>query len=140
MFEVTEDLTVLDITSLPGYPSVFGSDEGNLERPIVHFLHSFLRDFIAPVAKDGREHVEYVPSQVVTEYARYRLGDKAGKPMRGIVYPSARTGAGKGCALFVTHEEIARRFRAEQTPFALIPALTRTIPVNTKKKRKKKKT
>jgi hypothetical protein len=72
-FELVEDLYVLNLTALPEYPSVFGSDEANLDRPTVHFVHSFVRDFTQAVEKDGREHIEYVPSQVVTEYVRYRM-------------------------------------------------------------------
>ena len=83
--------------------------------------------------------MEYVPSHVVTECVRYRLGDKVGKPIRGILYPSARASTGTGCVLLVTHEEIARHFQAEQAPFALLTALTRTIVINTKSRRKKKK-
>lgn len=130
VFELVEDLCLLNLTSLPEYPSVFGSDEGNLERPTVHFLHSFLRDFTQAVEKDGREHTEYVPSQVVTEYVRYRLGDKAGKPIKGILYPSSRHGQGTGCVLFVAHEDINGMFH-EPSPFKLLPDLTRTIAVDT---------
>lgn len=60
----------MDLTNLPEYPSVFGSDEANLDRPGVHLIHAFADDFIRPVEKDGREHIECVPSQVVTEYVR----------------------------------------------------------------------
>jgi hypothetical protein len=130
VFELVEDLHVLNVTVLPEYPSVFGSDEGNLDRPTVHFVHSFVRDFTQAVEKDGREHIEYVPSQVVTEYVRYRMGQKAGKPIRGILYPSARHDQGVGCVLFVAHEDINGMFR-EQGPFKLLPELTRTVPVDT---------
>jgi RES domain-containing protein len=131
VFELVEDLNVINLTALPEYPSVFGSDEGNLDRPGVHFLHSFARDFVQAVDKDGREHVEYVPSQIVTEYIRYRLADKAGKLIKGILYPSARTERGTGCVLFVVHEDISGMFRSEQAPFKLLPELTRMVRVDT---------
>jgi hypothetical protein len=58
------------------------------------------------------------------------MGQKAGKPIRGILYPSARHDQGIGCVLFVAHEDINGMFR-EQGPFKLLPELTRTVPVDT---------
>jgi hypothetical protein len=130
VFELVEDLYILNLTVLPEYPSVFGSDEENLDRPTVHFIHSFVQDFTQLVEKDGREHVEYVPSQVVTEYVRYRMGEKAGKPIRGILYPSARHEQGIGCVLFVAHDDINGMFR-QQSPVRLLAELTRTVLVDT---------
>ena len=119
------------MTALPEYPSVFGSDEANLDRPTVHFIHSFATDFVQPVEKDGREHVEYVPSQVVTKYIRYRLGEKLGKQIGGILYESARAEGGVACVLFVAHEDITGML-PEPAPFILVTDLTRTIAVDTK--------
>ena len=70
----------------------------------------------------------------MTEFVRYRLGDKVGKPIRGILYTSARPENGTGYVLFVSHEDIARLFRSEQAPFKLLPQLTRTVSVDTSKK------
>lgn len=39
------------------------------------------------MARDGREHIEYVPSQVVTEFVRSRSTEK--DKIDGIRYPSA---------------------------------------------------
>ena len=130
VFELPDNLHIIDLTELPEFPSVFGSDEENLDRPTVHFIHAFVRDFVRAVEKNGREHVEYVPSQVVTEYIRYRLPEKAGVQIRGILYPSSRTDGGTGLVLFVAHEEIARPWSAP-APFRLLPELTHTVPVDT---------
>jgi hypothetical protein len=64
-FQCQRPLTVLDLTDLPPTPSFFG------DREMYHgirFLHEFEENFTKPVARDGMEHVEYVPTQIVTEY------------------------------------------------------------------------
>jgi hypothetical protein len=50
--------------------------------------------------KDGREHIDYVPTQVVTEYFRHVFKDGDGQPVKGILYPSARQDGGVCCVLF----------------------------------------
>ena len=89
-FRVLRDLIVLDLVDLPGVPSIFDADQANLDRPALSFLHDFVEDLTKPIEKDGREHVEYVPAQIVTEYVRYRLSEKVGKEIVGIRYRSAR--------------------------------------------------
>ena len=99
-FELVERVNVLDLTTLPEVPSVFASDQANLERPPIAFLHDFVSDLTQRVEKDGREHVDYVPSQIVTEYVRYQVTNDAGEPLKGIIYPSARqTGGGWLCVV-----------------------------------------
>jgi len=104
-FEVTEDLRVLNLVNLPKIPSIFANVEETWTRPALIFLHGFVADFTEPIDKDGREHVEYVPSQIVTEYFRYRFRDGDGRPVHGILYPSSRVADGKACVLFASHED-----------------------------------
>lgn len=124
VFETTSHLVLLDLRKLPRVPSVFDpSDEASFSRPGLIFLHGFVRDLTKPVEKSGTEHVEYAPSQVVTEYVRFRLHRKAGEAVAGILYPSAvRTGV--GCVLFIDSDDI----RNGSAPIRLRVDLTRTIP------------
>ncbi|WP_183097364.1 HEPN-associated N-terminal domain-containing protein [Nocardioides pelophilus] len=86
-FITTRDLTVLDLTVRPRLPSPF--DQGRRrEYRMLSFLGSFVSAITAPVIPDGRQHVEYVPTQVVTEYLR-RV---AAVDLDGIVLPSVQTG------------------------------------------------
>lgn len=132
-FRLTQDLNVLNLVDLPGVPTIFDSDEENLYRAALGFLHDFNNDFTKPIAKDGREHIDYVPSQVITEFVRYRLAGKLGKPVHGILYRSARRASGLGCVLFYAHEDLVDEgFGPRITPpFELLPDRTRTIAVNT---------
>ena len=126
------DLNLLDLASLPEVPSFFDDDPANLERASLSFLHAFNRDFTRPVSKDGREHVEYVPSQVVTEFVRYRLPEQADRAIHGIRYRSSRREGGIGCVLFFAHEDFVERGvgPAVGPPFKLLSVRTRTLPVD----------
>jgi hypothetical protein len=133
VFRVTERIPVLNLVDVPPIPSFFGSDEANLHRAAVSFLHDFNADLTKSIAKDGREHIEYVPSQIVTEYVRYRLPEKAHRQVKGIVYRSARRRKGIGCVLFFAHEDITLKDYGPRVkaPFELLSGRTRTIAIDT---------
>lgn len=98
-FTTLDEMKILDFTDVPATPSIFDEDMHYLRLPL-SFLNSFLADFIKPITKDGREHIEYVPTQVVTEYFRHVFQDDDGKPIQGIFYPSSRSKKGTACVFF----------------------------------------
>lgn len=102
-FKTMREIKVLDLTKLPFVPSIFDRKKRDDRQPIF-FMRDFLRDFTKPVDKNGSEHIEYVPTQVVTEYFRhiYRHNDK--KKLDGIIYPSSVSKGGKACVLFCNAE------------------------------------
>ena len=46
------------------------------------------------------EHVEYLPTQVVTDYFRNNFTTHKDTPIQGIVYKSSRKGGQAACVLF----------------------------------------
>lgn len=98
-FETVRALVVLDLTRLPPLPSVF-DDEQRRVREAVLFLNDFVADICQPVQKDGREHINYVPSQVVSEYFAQVFKTPEGEQLDGIVYPSAISPGSVNLALF----------------------------------------
>jgi hypothetical protein len=66
-FATVRELNVLDFTHLPAKPSVFDAGHRDQREGII-FLEHFVEAISQPVAKDGREHVSYAPSQVVSEF------------------------------------------------------------------------
>jgi hypothetical protein len=95
---------VLDLTRIPDIPSIFDATS-NYQRPPLIFLHDFLADFTKKVVKDGREHIEYVPTQVITEYFRRVFRDGEGDELKGIIYPSPRTESGISWVLFFDNDD-----------------------------------
>lgn len=72
MWKCTRELCVLDFTKLPPIPSIY-SDYGRFERDRLIFLHHFVENITQPVIHDGREHIDYIPTQILIEYFRYRF-------------------------------------------------------------------
>jgi hypothetical protein len=103
-WKTLKKLNLLDLTELPYIPSIFDQDRYYLRSSII-FLHSFLRDFSKPIEKDGREHIEYVPTQIVTEYFRHIFRDERGKKIQGIIFPSSLIPGSKSCVLFFHSED-----------------------------------
>lgn len=92
-------LRILDLRKLPDVPGCFS--EGNRsDRLATIFLHEFAADIMAPVARDDRHHVEYLPSQVVTEFMRDY--DFEGGRIDGIAYGSTVHPKGWNVALFAS--------------------------------------
>jgi hypothetical protein len=97
-------LRVLDLSNLPPVPSVFAVSRE--ERGALEFLWQFVESITAPVEHDGREHIEYVPTQILTEYFRERVKTAHGAAIDGIVYPSARRLSGRSIVVFASQQEL----------------------------------
>jgi hypothetical protein len=107
-FVVERDLLILDLASLPNVPSVFAElpDEYEYDpRPHLNFLHSISREISRPIARDDRVHVEYVPTQVVSEYVRtvVRINRQA---VDGIRYTSSRRNGETALVLFADQDNL----------------------------------
>jgi hypothetical protein len=98
-FETTRRLHVLDLSALPAMPSIFDPAH-RCDRNAVQFLYSFVTDLKQPVRRND-EHINYVPTQVVTEYFRHRFRDIVGRPLDGVLYPTSKREQGTACVLFI---------------------------------------
>ncbi len=86
-FRTLRPMRVLDLSKAVIVPSLF-DDNNRHFRGIASFIREFIGEFAKPIERDGREHVDYIPTQVVTEYFRYGFQKKHGLGLNGIVYPS----------------------------------------------------
>ena len=70
-------------------PSLFGSEYKEQGNKI--FLTEFIADFTKRISTEGNHDsaIEYVPTQVVTEYIRHILKPSSGGSYEGIIYPSS---------------------------------------------------
>jgi len=98
-FVTARPILVCDFTDLPTIPSLFDPEKQDTRQQLM-FLHDFVADLSKPIEKDGREHIEYVPTEVVTEYLRRVFAHPELGPLHGILYRSARRDKGVCCALF----------------------------------------
>ena len=75
-FELTRDAILLDLTALSPVPSLFVRMSDSVEirpRKALKFLHHVANQVSLPIERGDRNHVDYVPTQVVTEYVRSRI-------------------------------------------------------------------
>ena len=86
-FELEEDRYVIDFCKLPNIPSIFGKIKNYY---LIYFIHDLVLDFTKDIAKDGKEHIEYVPTQIVTEFFRFSFNKNRKKKIDGIIYPSSK--------------------------------------------------
>lgn len=90
-FETLKDVLILDVRKAPGVPSLFDRKHAK-DRATAMFMHSFIDDFRAPIDRKLRPHVDYLPTQVVTEYFRTSVTSADNEPILGILYSSTKNG------------------------------------------------
>jgi len=99
-FHPSRPLRMLSLHAKALLPSPF--DETQLElRVLLMFLDEFQQVVSRPIRPDGRQHVEYVPTQIVAEFFRRAATPK----VDGIVFPSSHTGR-SNYVVFATADDI----------------------------------
>src|SRR5581483_4164351 len=107
-FRTRRDAIILDLTQLLPVPSIFelATDQAAYTaRRSRSFLHYIADAISLPIAKDHAVHVEYLPTQVVTEYVRgYQLVNNS--MVDGIRYRSSVHPGHASIVLFATQENL----------------------------------
>lgn len=101
-FVLSSAVGVVDFTRLPAVPSLFHPEFGRYRREIA-FLHEFVDTLSAPVTA-GDEAIDYVPTQIMTEFFLRILKPASGRPITGIVYGSAVYPGGRSNVLDIPTE------------------------------------
>jgi hypothetical protein len=106
-FRTMREATILDLTVLPKRLGFFEqqSDTSEVNRYALEFLHRFVRSLAAKVEPGGREHIDYVPTQVVTEWFRSAFRHRK-KLIDGIRYMSAQHTGGRSLVLFADRHDV----------------------------------
>ncbi|OBJ34098.1 hypothetical protein A5631_05265 [Mycolicibacter heraklionensis] len=125
-FTPAREIRLIDLTKLPGLPSIF--DPSLWERYYaILFLREFIHDLTLPVDLDGREHIDYVPTQVFTEYLRYAFPAR----IDGLMFDSSQ-GPGANVVVFYGPEFCSDKgSENEYTRLSLDPASVRKHRVTT---------
>jgi HEPN/RES N-terminal domain 1/RES domain len=113
-FVTSRDCRVLDLADIPDVPSLF-DDVRRDDRWALGFLHAFREAIILPVVPDDRIHIDYVPTQIVSEYLRLWFAPDGGD-IDGVIFPSSRSSGGRCAAMFVDGEQC--REQDEECPDA----------------------
>ena len=98
----TRELILLDLTDVPALPDPFDQAKRRYTSDI-QFIREFIDDFTKPVDRTSSS-IDYVPTQVVTEYIRRRMKTGNGESFDGIRYESSRRGGGVSVVIFAKQE------------------------------------
>ncbi|MGO9762541.1 MAG: HEPN-associated N-terminal domain-containing protein [Solirubrobacteraceae bacterium] len=125
-FQLTAECRIIDLSRLPPVPSIFDADpEAPRLRQELGFLHGFRRDVGGQVERDGREHIEYVPTQVVCEYLRHAFRDDQGRSVRGLAWESVKRPGARNIVLFIDRDHcVERGERPERVPEPLVELIS----------------
>ena len=99
-FVPSRPINLIDFTKSPKIPSIY--ENNKQRRSMAKFIRGFSKDISKPLNKDISEHLDYIPTQVITEYLRYNFKIK-GQSIDGLLFKSSYTGE-KSCVLFVENE------------------------------------
>lgn len=121
-FKLMEELLILDLTSLPPIPSIFEYERLD-DRCVLIFIHDFINDLTRPIAQDESVNVEYIPTQIVTEFFRH-IFRYNGSKINGIKYPSSRVEGGASYVLFFGPEFCTQDERVPTSSFKPKPLLS----------------
>ena len=114
-FKLEKAIYIIDFSKAGtiNIPSYFDENASIDDRDQSLFLKEFPKEISKPIKKDGREHTEYVPTQIITE-ALKNLTTENKQKILGIGYKSA-VGPGKSYALF-----FKRRYDDTLTPSSFL--------------------
>ena len=108
-FVIHRSLNLLDLTCVPSVPSIFAKQQAYQlwSRADAQFFKELVEHLTKPIARDARIHIEYIPTQVVTEYCRLVFHVKhATEKLDGILYLSARQPGGESLVLFADRSAV----------------------------------
>jgi hypothetical protein len=106
-FRTTREANILNLTELPPPLGFFEQQPelSEISRSALAFLNRFVTSMATKVEPGQREHVEYVPTQVVTEWFRTVYHSEGGR-LDGIAYPSAQRSGGSSLVLFADRYDV----------------------------------
>jgi hypothetical protein len=102
-FRLLRPARVVDLSTPPKVRSLYDPERRHLRAGLI-FLRHFVAEISKPFVRDDRIHIEYVPTQVVTEWLRTRFDPGHGEPLIGVLYGSSRNPDGVNVSLFVDND------------------------------------
>lgn len=102
VFKVARKLNLIDLRNIPNI-GVFNTEMVDQIEPS-RFLKLFVESISKKIEGDQNHRIEYIPSQIVTEYLRYVLPQNFDKAIDGIVYNSVQNPNNFCYAIFANDE------------------------------------
>lgn len=107
-FMPIRELTVIDLSENLIVPSLFDEHERE-QRSNMRFLIDFVSDFTKPIDRSDRSHIDYVPTQIVTEFIRHIFQTEKNEHIDGVIYPSSKNNKEKAIVVFADSEQCVEK-------------------------------
>ena len=98
-FSAIQPLRMIDFTEIPN-----ASFFSNYNLHGLEFLRSFSKSIAQPYPRDNKVNIEYVPTQIMTEYFRH-IFTFGSQHINGLIYNSAQCHGKKCCVLFLNQKD-----------------------------------
>ncbi|WIB66973.1 RES domain-containing protein [Curtobacterium sp. MCBD17_035] len=102
VFHPARPLRMLNLRAAATEHDISPFDEDRLAlRGLLMFFSEFQRHISSPITPDGRQHIDYVPTQILAEYFRRAVTPR----LDGIIFASSHTGE-SNYVVFATDENV----------------------------------
>lgn len=106
-FYPCRDLNVIDLSQKFKIPTIFSQEQNyRFEK---RFLYDFIKDFTKPIERADRAHIDYVPTQIVTEYFRHILSKNTSIKIDGVIYPSSKKPNHNAIVIFAENDQCVEK-------------------------------
>ncbi|MGB0937822.1 MAG: HEPN-associated N-terminal domain-containing protein [Colwellia sp.] len=126
-FTNCKELTFVDLSAAPRVPGLF-SEHDRSTRHGLAFLHKFIEEISLPINKDGMEHLDYVPTQVISEHLRFLHEKVTGTEVHGLIYPSTKNNGEKAIVVFCDSTHCADAGNEDESSIFTLQNLKRINP------------
>ena len=103
-FTNLKTLNLIDFSKLE-WISIFDEERRHLRESAL-LLRKFVSDLSSPISNDGSQHIEYVPTQVVTEYLKNSFTLDGEIEIHGMIYPSSKRQSKSCIVLFFNQDHL----------------------------------
>ena len=131
-FQILKEITIIDLTIFKDepLPSFFDPEKSNRnKRRDLVFIKMLCAKLSEPISKDGREHTDYVPTQIFSEYIKIN-------GIQGIIYESSRSSECKNIALFFSHKNCSDKIETDSEIYLKFVKTNKTysLPIGNEEK------
>jgi transcription elongation factor Elf1 len=130
LFRPCKELTLIDLSIDLGIPDIF-DENPPLHKQKVQFLKGFINDFTKPIERTDKAHIDYVPTQIITEFFRLVFKFDDNTCPDGIIYPSSKIKGEKALVIFADSSQcIDKNTEFNPTHKLVLHKVTRYDPKN----------
>ena len=125
-FSNLKPIKLIDFSNLK-WVSLFDKENEHKRNTYV-LLYQFLSDLTKPISSDGSQHIDYIPTQVVTEYLKNSFKSELNEEIHGLIYPSSKKSGFNNVVLFFDANKVTDNKNDKEKYLLVNPTKKNNIP------------